>query len=788
MAGKNIQNLYDYDVPGSLSIPGATVVFNTIYSSDWPKLVEYAATAANTLEQIDAKLHPALTQKSKNVEQVGQEILDYIKLIQSSAQKSRDNEMAFIQDQIQLLNSIPEATKSKSINNLQQALDDFLKAEGNFQYLKFIDLINQVMQDESQYKDILTEQKARMETVQTNFDQLQEWQQYNLEQDFYHYYESYKKESSELLLKTLDKQIKNDQNSYKKLYMDSMTDKINSMLQSIASNGILLNNLEQTFMNSGVISQEQIYNTILNLIVQQAQKTPILDDAIDNVISTLNKSITNKILPDFQNSQISGVFSQMQKDNKTLEELALRKENNFRELANALLQLAPAEQRKAISQYGTKANKLKKIYDDLITAQKTNAPITQIRYQQSLLTRTLGLAIQKSIKGKLIYQKLPHTSFEDIKKNAAQFYQSRNLAQGLQGRLQVTKLSGPSKFAEIFAQQDVINQIRNAILSNAPGSVINLKDDIVFSVGFDINNFTTDDDVIEKLINDYNEKIADAWASYLPEYKQNWGGATNVDVAEKKYLEKIKNLLDQFKIELQKNIKDADEQSKILERIKHSFLGSISVKNYVYNNRLGYHGGSLGGNAETVMNNISRMYELGGITPIQGQELLFAVLNCTSATIGDSSIKQHIADYLLGGAALMMFDEGFSSVPGYLQKWQDSLLGTSVRGIELYALNGVYVPSSYILETVYQNLLGVYSQLTQNFKTTADLIKNSHNKVIIKEHGLTAQNSNPYETPLAQDRWEEMGAKAAAATSIQFIFMSGMLDIVEGLAAAHNIT
>ena len=774
MAKKNnIKNLYPYDVPDNLSIPGATVFFNTVYSSDWPKIIDYANTAANTLEQIDAKLSPALTQENKNVEQVDQKILDYIKLIQSSAQKSRENEMAFIKDQINLLKSIPDDTKSESINNLQQALDDCAKAEENFQYLKFIDLINQVMQDQSQYLTILKEQRDQMQIVQSNFDKLEESVQKSFEEDFYHNYDQYKKDTRNYLLKTLNEQ--EDQNTYSQIYMNAMTEKFNTIIQEVASNGALLQRLERAFISSGQFNQDQIHNTILNLIAYQVQKESAVDDAVNEVCKKLENSIRKKTLPDFQKNQISAVFSQPK--NISLEELSLKYEDHFEGLANAFLQLESKDQKGVLKQYGNQ--KLKTAYNQLKANLTAN--------NKKNLTIELGEAIRTSIQKQLANQQLPNQSFEDIKQNAAQFYKTRGLS--LQGRLQVTKLSGPSSFAEIFSQQDVVNQIRNAILSNAPGTTINLKDDIVFSVGFDTTSFTTkEDEGIKQLINDYNEKIADAWASYLPEYKRNWGGSTNVKVAQQKFVGKIKKLLNDFNKALQKTTKDADKKSEILERIKHSFLGSISVKNYVYNNRLGYHGGSLGGNAETVMNNISRMYALGGITPIQGQELLFAVLNCTSATIGDSSMKQHIADYLLGGAALMMFDEGFSSVPGYIETWKNSLFGTSVRGIELYALNGVYVPSSYILETVYQNLLGVYSQLTQDFKTTADLVEHSNNKVIIKEHGLTPHDNNRFKTPLAQDRWKKMGKAAAAATSIQFIFMSGMLDIVEKLADAHNIS
>jgi len=102
--------------------------------------------------------------------------------------------------------------------------------------------------------------------------------------------------------------------------------------------------------------------------------------------------------------------------------------------------------------------------------------------------------------------------------------------------------------------------------------------------------------------------------------------------------------------------------------IKNIMVGAISVKDYtLYNDDLGYHGGSLGsgGAPDGVIENITKMYELGGITPEDKDNLMFAVLNCAPSAIG-SNLKESLEQYLLGGAALIMFDEGFSFGSKYI--------------------------------------------------------------------------------------------------------------------------
>ena len=56
------------------------------------------------------------------------------------------------------------------------------------------------------------------------------------------------------------------------------------------------------------------------------------------------------------------------------------------------------------------------------------------------------------------------------------------------------------------------------------------------------------------------------------------------------------------------------------------------------------------------------------INKIETETLIFALLNCADSAIGGGNLRQSLENYLLGGAALMMFDMGFAEATPYLTK------------------------------------------------------------------------------------------------------------------------
>ena len=145
---------------------------------------------------------------------------------------------------------------------------------------------------------------------------------------------------------------------------------------------------------------------------------------------------------------------------------------------------------------------------------------------------------------------------------------------------------------------------------------------------------------------------------------------------------------------------------------------------------------------------------------------------------------QHIANFLLGGAALLMFDEDFGQQTlELIENKMGQQLFKSVKNVSLYYLNGVYIPSSYILFTIHDELQHIYEDIIENF-----VVAPKTNYVHITTHSLTANDiPDPATMPNSLDRWHDISQKAMKNTKIKFLFMAGLLDIMEKLAQSFNI-
>ena len=147
----------------------------------------------------------------------------------------------------------------------------------------------------------------------------------------------------------------------------------------------------------------------------------------------------------------------------------------------------------------------------------------------------------------------------------------------------------------------------------------------------------------------------------MTRYKKEAGGEIDVDAAVKAFKNTNAQGIGQIQEFLQKVGKTTNEINATISELSNFISASISVKDYfIYLNEEGFHAGSLGSTATKAINNIIRMYELGGITDIDRNLLLFAVNNCTEATVGGQELYDSLTSFLLGGAALLTFDEGFT--------------------------------------------------------------------------------------------------------------------------------
>ena len=100
----------------------------------------------------------------------------------------------------------------------------------------------------------------------------------------------------------------------------------------------------------------------------------------------------------------------------------------------------------------------------------------------------------------------------------------------------------------------------------------------------------------------------------------------------------------------------------------------------------------------------------------------------------------------------------------------------------LYNLNGRFVPASYVLTSIYENLNRIYNNqiMTLTEPTTT-------NKVIIKNNLFYDKAHSLYpEFEEAQDRWDIIAERAAEEVKIEMEFMGGLLDIYHAIGEAFS--
>ena len=158
------------------------------------------------------------------------------------------------------------------------------------------------------------------------------------------------------------------------------------------------------------------------------------------------------------------------------------------------------------------------------------------------------------------------------------------------------------------------------------------------------------------------------------------------------------------------------------------------------------------------------MIEAGGLTPLDTEQLFIAMINCGKLMIG-KALKPTIENYFSALMGMFMFNDATlfaADVNTWVQNSQ--LITGSVQDLHLYQLNGLVVPSSYILQETYN----IMSQLQTNS------FGPNYKGMQVK---LTTYNKEPI-----RNDWEATSAAAIATTKLERMhFLAGFLDLLESL-------
>ena len=734
-------------------------------------------------------------QKSEKYIEFSNFMKSYLSKLQSIAATMRAAEMAFIDDSISKLDKDKAGLINADIKAGLDALRTGTINEKNYQAM--IAALNAIkyQNDIEHFKTAITEQKTNIAAIKANLEDLKkiDEDEYNsLTQDYKTNYGKYIDRYANTMRQKLDSQFR----SVQKTYLQKLADKINNVLTSLSTfEGIedIVGRIWQANPNATTATEmvpiDQT-NAIVETVVQRVMANPDVrpSQLVKDIINDLE--VNPSVILQNKDGEASKVFTKKQNRKKTFEEAI---NDNKRILGKMLLEAENAEEmiKHICGTDSDKANDLIARFNDLkqqiesVPKSEQNTWICEhfdLEARESLM-KTQHMAdfntqLSKNVKLKTML-------------NDGFTIKPEQIVKGLSGKLQIRITKSAAQ--ELVGHYQ--NQIVDCVFNNVPGS-INMKDDVYAAIKLASANVQLDENEISKELEPVIDQIDKAIREYMADYIEVYAsrednakdrkGTTNVKRARDIYITKMQGLYDTIKgiVDKYPNLAHAIED---YAKNTDTFLSSISAKNYtLYNNEIGFHAGTLGPGFKLgdttfkALENIQQMYLSGGISTIDMGSLEFALLNCSPYAIG-AGLKPALESYLLGGAALMVFDEGFGEAIPYLQNMEAQIDALMPKNLNLYLLNEAYVPASYIITSIYTNLSKFYGQeLAEGYEDFT-----ARNRVII------TNNASEALIPKSGSLQERFAATAAAAWSqidIQFVFMAGMLEIFNNLGAAFNVT
>lgn len=701
----------------------------------------------------------------------------YVTMIGKLAERERNNEIEFVSRFKEILSSDKLKTLPKEFYNMVNNL------EKNFDYIKLIALINKMLEKNQDYE----EQSDKiiinnMKLFSTNYENMSEQTIQEIKDAYYK--ESYGKFIA-IGKNTLMRDILNTADETRQHFITMASSlfarKFNSVFYNIVNDKKIIETINNCWINNWDAStiKKVTVAVVVNYLSELNYETLVnktgkeLAQNISQCYSTLTKNVDIEYAENMLNL-VTG------KAVKTLEEIALTSRKG---LGKMFLSLEREEQKNVLKMY--RNYELHLTMEEIETGLKKNQ-----KQKEALITKRLGNAIRKRAQqefGKEFNARSgdaykQQVNFVDLlKKSAPDFFQRRKLSEKIENILQIT-INGPSA-AEYFAGDRFKNAITQAIVYT-PGKTIQLKTDASVTFSYTPIEFNEDEINLEQQLT----PILKNWGElFLQRYKNSSLGTTSVEIAEETFKTMMQDTSELIINETNKLKNANEEQKRILQSLNDFVNASISVKEYTYGtNELGFTGGSLGPNSAMALDNIYKMYELGGINGVDIDTLYFVLANCGPDGIANG-LKENLENYLIGGAAMMMFDDGFANANAYIQK-MIAQFGFMPKLLHLYMIQGRYIPASLVYTSIYNSLLQVYSDIVKRIAITFDT--GSINNTITITNTIQESNYNwdyqHYPYNYAQNRFNKVRDDATPNIDIRFSFLAGILDIFEGISKAFN--
>lgn len=745
---------------------------------------EYHSQASAYLNQNKISSTEIMNSNSTN------NIVQYIQFVKDLADNEARNEKAFLEYVYNFLNN--HSNKMQLMTpKLEKAFSMF--QEDNSNYTAIITAINEIMKDYEKdndeitgiYQSNLQQYKELLKIVKEHSQEEYE----DLEKAFYINIRTFNGKISNLLKKYID------QPNIQKLYSELLSDRIESTLYNLTQNNTFIEALKLEYLKN-LKNPQAIANKLIGFVANELSQLNYTDLLANNgatLAQTIIDNFDSNELEKFSASYVQNITNLITKKKgkkeKNIVEQAL---STGRGTARLLLNLEDKQDIKEfLDTYFPNDNSERQFLEKLTGIEKQDKQVKITKNNLGRASRYINKAIANKAAEVLHIdiKNSTHSQLLSMLQQSDNYLLKGTSKESFKKAIHIN-LSAPDA-AELATAQELQQKEFVANLFT-PGHTIQLKNDLVATIFFDEQNFNGQ--VKIQLKPKIKDIITSIPKDFLQLYREKSHGATNVAAAEETYEKVLQDKIDLLQKMLKEHQINKKEYKEALMSLSNIFTTSISVKDYHYGtNEFGFHGGTLGSNIDNILNNIQTMYDLGGISKIDTDILYFAVINCGDDTIA-KDLKEPLSTFLLGAAAIMMFDDGFAASTNFLEKMKAILSsagwknGAGPHTLHLFKVQTGYVPASFVYSTIYHNLLQVYSDISI---TVPSLMDTSSNKVTINNNIHENAIPNFINTPFPQDRWDKVSEIANGfgknRINISFSFLAGILDIFEAIGHAFDI-
>lgn len=709
--------------------------------------------------------------------------------------------------EVQLLRMIQAKINNGKITvneKLKELLDSFLasfKTDQPIDYNNFLTLFNNLFKEQSnllKVREEIIENNAKL--IKTHLDELKkddakkdlvdEIERIFFEEDYNNFQQAAKAHLIDTIMQKGSDKIEVEWNNP---IGSQIATKINSALYNLPKQNGFID------MISNLLIATKGDEELAADVIKNAAIETVLNSSSQELEQTSGEAYSFKIINHFSTREIKGIVDSYVKSInttdivsnlftgraiKTLQERALKTSHG---LARFFEELDSTDKQELLDE----SPELKEAYQVLqaekIKLQQPNPKTTigKVNALKAKVSKILKQMVEQEAKQLFdaetlnkLQENLSPKERRDIinsmKAQSKEFFKSKMISNALHGALNVKVSSGAigellgargasqvADFTKIFGGSDFKSDIH-----------------IIFYWGdLNLKNKKAQKSIYQLSKNSYEDFLSRAEAKNKE--KNLKLKTTDVESMIDAYNETIQNIEKSLEtLRKQRKISQA-ELEKIYNFLNNSIFGNITVKDYnFYADDLGVHGGSLGAGsrAQNVIKNINTLYvKAGGLESMDEGLMYFVAINSNSEALA-SDLKTTLEDYLVAGAVMVMFDEGFTAANHFFQQATTKL---QLRGVHLFNVNGKTVPASYIYTQIANNLRVAIGQI-ESTMTMPNIAK-----VTISGAPGTNAIPNPQTMPSPQQRWDSVAA-TAASTSIKLSFLGHLLEIFNKIPQAFN--